>query len=332
MKKTVKFLALALMVLSAFCLAACGQSDDQYVVTCAAAEHGSVMVDNVNVRAGAKVILAAHPDAGYQLAYFVVDGEKLDGCSLIMPAKDITVSAEFTMITYTITYVLGDATVDGDNPTTYTVENVPELIQPRMDGYEICGWYRYCVEPENHYGWDMEDYRVDSLVGLYGNLTLYAKGYNPLHEVRCEEYDDDVKGSYYVDLAEARYGDTVQVEVLPDMGYELATVLVNGEPIEGTSFTMPMCDAVVTVTFRPIVYTINYVMIGGDGEMEHDNPQTLTVEDWRLDLAEASMEGYDFKGWFLDAEHTQQVDYIDLYSFDGRSLTLYAYFEKSMAD
>lgn len=44
-----------------------------------------------------------------------------------MPDKDVAVSAQFEPITYSITYVLSDTNLTGNNPDAYTVENAVEL-------------------------------------------------------------------------------------------------------------------------------------------------------------------------------------------------------------
>ena len=41
-------------------------------------------------------VVTATPDAGYELAYITVDGERIPGTSFTMPAHDVTVSAVFT--------------------------------------------------------------------------------------------------------------------------------------------------------------------------------------------------------------------------------------------
>ena len=241
MKKKITLLVmLGLAVVFAVCFAACSKGNE-YTVNCLDSENGYVIVTKTSVKAGEKVIIAAHPDAGYQLAGFVVNGEPLEGCSFIMPDNDVTVSARFEAVTYTITYVLGDSTIAGSNPATYTVENYPELIQPESDGYEICGWYRYFDETFDDFYWDIEDYRVASLEGMVGNLTLYAKHYNPLHDIN---WDSDFRGSCEVEngYTGGRYGEVFNVIVEPARGYELDCIYVNDTPIDGTSFIMPPCD------------------------------------------------------------------------------------------
>lgn len=288
--------ASAALICGAACLTACSNGTE-YSVVCQTSENGYVTVAADKVAAGDKVILAAHPSAGYMLTAFTVDGKDIDGVSFVMPAKDVTVSARFELVTYSITYVFGDTTVSGNNPDTYTVESADALIEPEKDGYEICGWYRYCVEPEYYYGWDMEYYRVKTLEGLYGNLTLYAKYYNAVHTIEVSDCDH---GSCYIEeyYGEATFGDTFEITVQPYDGYELDHIAVNGEHIDGTTFTMPACDVEITAQFKAIKYAITYELDGGTNDP--DNPLFYTIDDGSITFADAYKEGYIFVGWDYD--------------------------------
>lgn len=312
-------------------LSACSAAPT-YSVACSDCQNGYVIASDTRVEAGEKVILAAHPSAGYKLAAFLVDGEVIDGVSFVMPDKDVVVSAQFEIITYSVTYVVGDAVVVGSNPDSYTVETASELIEPQKDGYEICGWYTHWTElDDDDYFWGSEDRnednRVKTLEGLYGNLTLYAKYYNPLHEITEAECFD---GWFYVEdgIWRARYHDTVSVFVEPSRGYELDHVAVNGEAIDGTSFEMPACDIEISVNFKPIVYTITYELDGGDNSP--DNPEYYTVEDGEdgnITIHDAQKDGYTFIYWYYYEDDYEMILNNSLFDTNlCRSVTLYAYF------
>ncbi len=57
-------------------------------------------------------------------------------------------------------------------------------------------------------------------------------------------------GTVAANLASAKAGDTVKLTATPADGYELDCFLVNGEKINGSSFTMPEGDVTVTAMFR----------------------------------------------------------------------------------
>jgi glucan-binding YG repeat protein len=57
----------------------------------------------------------------------------------------------------------------------------------------------------------------------------------------------------------AEYNSTVYITIEPDEGYELDYITVNGERIDGTSFTMPDNTAQVYVAFKKITYAVEVV-------------------------------------------------------------------------
>lgn len=322
MKKLLLIFALGCIVICAVVgLTACNKGS-QHSVVCLDCDNGYVITSDAQAEAGRKVILAAHPSAGYKLTALFVDGEALDGVSFVMPDKDVTVSAQFEPITYSITYVLGDATLTGDNPETYTVENPVELIDPYKEGYEVCGWYRYHTESE--YDFDVENYRVINLDELYGDLTLYAYYYNPLHAINILDGDGGwgyiEEGDYY-----AYYGDTLNVAVETNYGYELDYITVNGERIDGTTFTMPKRDVEIVIEYKVVTYSISYVLNGGVNSP--NNPTSYTLFDDYVQFEDAYKEGYVFVGWCLDEELEDCLYDSKFYLYDGpRDLTLYALF------
>ena len=100
-------------------------------------------------------------------------------------------------------------------------------------------------------------------------------------------------------------GDTVNLTVKPEAGYELSSLAANysngteekvitpeidPENTAHYTFTMPNADVTVTAVFTPIAYTIDYQWAGvEDG--------SFTVEDETVTLATPTQEGYTFSGW-----------------------------------
>ena len=65
-------------------------------------------------------------------------------------------------------------------------------------------------------------------------------------------------------------------------------------------------------------YTITYHLDGGTNALK--NPDVYTAED-SITLMDATKEGYDFAGWFLDSDKTEQISVI---SYRTGDLSLYA--------
>ncbi len=62
----------------------------------------------------------------------------------------------------------------------------------------------------------------------------------------------DGNGTAEADVATAKAGEPVNLTVVPNEGFKLASITVNGEAITGTSFEMPDADVTVAVTFKEI--------------------------------------------------------------------------------
>ena len=85
-----------------------------------------------------------------------------------MPAADVTLTAEFTPVEYTITYELNGGENSANNPGTYTVESETFTLEaPTREGFDFLGWY------------DDEFFKNDVVTeieqGSTGELTLFAR-------------------------------------------------------------------------------------------------------------------------------------------------------------
>lgn len=74
----------------------------------------------------------------------------------------ITITAQWSINTYAITYILNDGTNANENPNSYTVENIVNLRAPTRKNYEFLGWYD-------------GDTKITTLTGVYKDLILEAK-------------------------------------------------------------------------------------------------------------------------------------------------------------
>jgi len=153
-------------------------------------ENGSVTtVPEGSAKYGAKVTVTADPADGYELDEFVItdaEGNPVD-CTPInaeegveqagnpqatfnMPASDVTVSATFTPIDYTIEYVLNGGKAKGENPTTYNVETAKIVFYAaEKAGFAFEGWFEKFEKDV------FENQIFDLPTGSTGDRTLYAK-------------------------------------------------------------------------------------------------------------------------------------------------------------
>ena len=126
-----------------------------------------------------------------------------------MPDSDVTITADFEVITYTITYNLAGGTNHANNPATYTVEDEITLLAPTKTDYDFLGWF------------DGEDQLVSVLNHATGNLVLTAKWDQNAYAI---SYDLN-GGSWKEEEGATKYSSL--------LGYELPLLVKEGYTFNG---------------------------------------------------------------------------------------------------
>ena len=85
-------------------------------------------------------------------------------------------------------------------------------------------------------------------------LSLLTGCFQPTVPEEPVEYkitvDENIEhGSVQCEMATAKAGDTITVSAEADENYQLVSITVNGEAIEGNTFVMPKADVVISATF-----------------------------------------------------------------------------------
>ncbi|OGR05625.1 MAG: hypothetical protein A2511_03300 [Deltaproteobacteria bacterium RIFOXYD12_FULL_50_9] len=198
-----------------------------YVITATAGEHGSISPSGaVDVVDGSDATFSFTPQSGYRIAGVTVDGRQMGSLasytfSNISAGHELNVT--FSRITYQISasssvggyiYPAGVITVEEGSGQVFTF--VPEL------GYRLSGVL------------------VDGLPVMADSLYLFGAIAGP-HSIRVEyariHYNIDIvsegKGSAWpAGSIEVAYGDSLTVELKPDVGYHVAGVQVDGLAID----------------------------------------------------------------------------------------------------
>lgn len=219
------------------------------------------------VQAGEKAIEPDVPSRqGYQFTDWYLDDTKYDFNAAV--TKDMTLTAQWTLDRYTISYNLNNGTATG-NPDSYTVESdAITLNTPTRPGYTFTGWSGTGLTGENNLTVTIEK-------GSTGNRTYTAHWrYNggggssssPSYPVSVPDKTDH--GSVTVSPKNASKGDTVTVTVKSDSGYVLETISVtdkNGNDLKLTdkgngkyTFTMPTSKVEIKVTFMEDNSVLNF--------------------------------------------------------------------------
>ena len=109
----------------------------KYSINVVQPANGSVAASATSAAAGTIIELAATPAEGYTLDYFKLDGERINGDTFIMPARNVEVSAVFTANAYSITVVQpAGGTVTASKLSAFFGEAV-ELTAVPDEGYEL---------------------------------------------------------------------------------------------------------------------------------------------------------------------------------------------------
>lgn len=109
----------------------------KYSINVVQPANGSVAASATSAAAGTIIELAATPAEGYTLDYFTLDGERINGDTFIMPARNVEVSAVFTANAYSITVVQPTGgTVSASKLSAFFGEAV-ELTAVPDEGYEL---------------------------------------------------------------------------------------------------------------------------------------------------------------------------------------------------
>ena len=220
---------------------------------------------------------------GYTLEGWYTDSSFKNNYNFDTPVTDtLTLYANWSINTYTITY----SSDYGTAPVVKTVNwgtklSEDDLAEIEAEGWVFKGWK---IGSTNTYA--TTDTTVTDNITLTADWSIaqITISYETTHGTAPETQTVD----YGTILA------TAHLEEIEADGYDFDGWLVEGKSAEaGTTLTS---NITLTASWTAKTYSITY-----DGVEDAENPNNTveyTIESDAITLADASKEGYTFKGWF----------------------------------
>ncbi len=264
-----------------------------YLVSVAATTNGSVTASKTsNAHVGDIITLTASPNDGYQFGAFTVTSNgqtvTVTDNSFTMPAGNVTVSATFTAVGYTV----GVATMThGSVTANKTTANVGEEIT---------------LTATPNAGYTFGEYIVTSggqsvTVSTNGTFTMPAGNVAISATFTAIDYSITLPasitgGTVTASKSTAHVDDEITLTATPANGYQFGafTVTSNGQTVTVTdnSFTMPAGNVTVSVTFTAIDYTVS-VAATTNGSVTASKTSNAHVGDI-ITLTASPNAGYQF--------------------------------------
>lgn len=209
--------------------------------------NGEIKVNKAEANKGDEITITATPNRGYKLVSLKVNNGSVnvdEFNTFTMPAADVTITAVFAELENKAVVVTatehGKASVSSNDAK---LDEVIKIIVSPDEGYELD---KITTTPEltitnNTFVMPAENVEV--------TVTFKLKNYN----VTIGNIEN---GTIEVDKSIANYGDVVTITATPIDGYELDKITVDGQTIDGNTFTMPAKDVSVLATFNHICQAI----------------------------------------------------------------------------
>ena len=205
-----------------------------------------------------------------------------------MPAGDMTITAQWTVNQYTITYDLDGGTAEG-NPDTYTVEtDAFTLKNPTRPGYTFTGWSGTGLTGE-------DNLTVTIPKGSTGNRSYTAHWSLNTYSITYDLDGGTASGNPDFYTVESS---TITLNPPTRTGYTFigwsGTDLSGSDNLTVTIPTGSIGNRSYTAHWSLNTYSITYDLDGGTA---FGNPDSYTVESAAITLNEPTKAGYVFTGW-----------------------------------
>ena len=214
----------------------------KYTVSVKPSAGGKASANMTTAGFGDEILINIEPNTGYEVDSIMLDGAPSEQ-AFLMPSKNVVVNVIFKKIDYEIA-VAPDHGKAGVNKNPANVDDTITVTTTPDDGYEL-----------DH-------------ISVYGNpitgntFKMQAK-WTPV-EVYFRLKDLKVKvtplsgGSAKADKTTAKMGETVELTVTPDPGFELEYIMIGETKLTKNTFVMGSADTEVYVAFKKIKYAVSF--------------------------------------------------------------------------
>ncbi len=254
-----------------------------YSITVVQPTGGTVSASATSATAGTTVKLTANPAEGYTLDYFTLDGERINGNTFIMPARNVDVSAVFTANAYSITVVQPTGGTVSASATSATAGTTVKLTATPAEGYTL-------------------DYFTLDGARINGNTFIMpARNVEVSAVFTANAYSITVVqptgGTVSASATSATAGTTIELTATPAEGYTLDYFTLDGERINGNTFSMPARNVEVSAVFTANAYSITVVQPTG-GTVSASKLSAFFGE--AVELTAVPDEGYELSHYVVN--------------------------------
>lgn len=220
-----------------------------------------------------------------------------------MPDHDIDVYAKWTRNNYTVFF---ETEPHPDvPPIDVPYEGTVDLPTLTLEGHSFIDWF--------HDSDFQEPYAPEPMPA--NDLTLYAKF--QVNEYEITVYPHGSETAYAITF---QYGEAINgIETPERIGHEFEGWFLDETLSDSFDYeTMPARDLSLYPKWSINSYTLSFETGISDPISDRS-----VLYDEELTLPEPTVAGYEFQGWYLDADRTTPLDFETMPAYD---LTLYAHF------
>ena len=255
----------------------------KYSINVVQPANGSVAASATSATAGTTVKLTATPAEGYTLDYFTLDGERINGDTFIMPARNVDVSAVFTANAYSINVVQPANGSVAASATSATAGTTVKLTATPAEGYTL-----------DYFTLDGARINGDTFIMPARNVEVSAVFTTNAYSITVVQ---PANGMVSASATSATAGTTVKLTATPAEGYTLDYFTLDGERINGDTFIMPARNVEVSAVFTANAYSITVVQPAG-GTVSASKLSAFFGE--AVELTAVPDEGYELSHYVVN--------------------------------